>query len=242
MRAAYAQALEERTALLEQVHRQTAEHAVAQERLRIARELHDVVAHTMSVVAVQSGVAMHVLDSQPDRARAAVQEIATSSRSAMAELRRLLGVLRADDQPRGALAPSPALADVDALAATLERAGVPVEVRVAGEPCPLPAATELTAYRIVQEALTNVVKHAGAGARARVTLRFTAAELGLEIEDDAGAGLGSASRTAPPRTDGGVGLTGMRERVAAFGGGLEAGPTDRGYRVRATLPLSGART
>jgi signal transduction histidine kinase len=237
IRSAHAKALEERTRLLEErtaelerARRDLARHAVVQERLRIARELHDVVAHSMTVVAVQSGMAVHVLATQPERARAALDGIAASSRAALFEMRQLLGVLRQEDEPTGALAPAPGLADLDGLAAHVRQAGLTLEITIDGQQRVLPAAVDLTAYRIVQEALTNVVKHAGRGAAARVTVRFDPWQLAVEVVDRDGSPATGAD-------DGGSGLVGMRERVAAFGGRLQVGPTPGGFRVAASLPL-----
>ncbi|HSO54958.1 MAG TPA: histidine kinase, partial [Actinomycetes bacterium] len=156
---------QQRAAELERAREELARRAVTEERLRIARELHDVVAHSMSIIAVQSGVGVHVLDSQPEEARKALVAVEATSRQALVEMRRLLGVLRQEHEPRGSLAPAPGLAEVEALAAEVARAGVRVEVRIEGTPPELPAGLDLSAYRIVQEALTNVVRHAGAGHR-----------------------------------------------------------------------------
>jgi signal transduction histidine kinase len=230
---AYAARLEERTAELEQAREELARRAVTAERLRLARELHDVVAHAMSVIAVQSGVGAHVADTQPQEAARALAAIEVTSRAALTELRRLLGVLREDSESQGDLTPVPGLADLDGLLAEVAKAGLAVRLRVEGTPSPLPAGVDLSAYRIVQEALTNVVKHAGP-ARAQVVVSYHDHEVTLEVTDD-GSGVG-----AP--TDGqarvGHGLIGMRERVAAFGGDLEVGPQpDGGFRVAARLPV-----
>jgi signal transduction histidine kinase len=226
------QLLEERSALLERARRDEAAQAVARERLRIARELHDVVAHSMSVVAVQSGMAEHVLASQPERAAAAISAISASSRSALTELRRLLGVLRADDEPEGSLAPALGLADLPSLVERVRDAGVTVELTTTGDPDAVPAAAGLTVYRIVQEALTNAVRHDGAGAAVAVAVRCGPGVVDVEVVDD---GHGTPAEEAPGA---GTGLIGMRERVEVFGGDLAAGPAaGGGWRVAARLPL-----
>jgi signal transduction histidine kinase len=222
-------AAQERAAELEAAREELARRAVTEERLRIARELHDVVAHSMSIIAVQSGVGVHVLDSQPEEARKALAAVEATSRQALVEMRRLLGVLRADTEPRGSLAPAPGLADVEALAAEVARAGVRVELRIEGTPAELPAGLELSAYRIVQEALTNVVRHAGP-ATARVAVRHAPDRVAVEVVDD--------GRGGDPGGGHGHGIAGMRERAALYGGTLEAGPRPGGgFRVAASLPL-----
>src|SRR5918995_2180124 len=163
--------LEERTAELERAREELARRAVVEERLRLARELHDVVAHAMSVIAVQSGVGAHVADSRPEEVGKALAAIEATSRGALTELRRLLGVLRHDDQPQASLTPVPGLANLDSLLAEVGKAGLAVRLRVEGTPLQLPAGVDLSAYRIVQEALTNAVKHAGP-AHAQVTIRY----------------------------------------------------------------------
>jgi signal transduction histidine kinase len=237
-RRAYAAQLEERTAELEQAREDLARRAVADERLRLARELHDVVAHSMSVIAVQSGVGAHVAETQPEEARKALAAIETASRAALEELRRLLGVLRQDDgdEPHGSLTPVPGLADLDTLLAEVGKAGLAVKLRVEGVRPELPAGVDLSAYRIVQEALTNVIKHAGP-ARAQVVVCYGDQEVAVEITDD-GRGAAGDGRTAKV----GHGIIGMRERVALFGGDLEAGPRPGGgFRVAARLPFAADR-
>jgi signal transduction histidine kinase len=187
----------QRAAELELAREELARRAVTEERLRIARELHDVVAHSMSIIAVQSGVGVHVLDSQPEEARKALAAIEATSRQALVEMRRLLGVLRQGAEPRGSLAPAPGLAEVEALAAEVARAGVRVEVRIEGTPYELPAGLDLSAYRIVQEALTNVVRHAGP-ATARVEVRYAPGRIALEVVDD-GRGASRGPRRARHR-------------------------------------------
>jgi signal transduction histidine kinase len=232
---AHAARLEERTAELERAREELARRAVVEERLRLARELHDVVAHAMSVIAVQSGVGAHVADSRPEEVGKALAAIEATSRSALTELRRLLGVLRQDGEPQASLAPVPGLADLDALLAEVAKAGLAVKLRVQGRPAPLPAGLDLSAYRIVQEALTNVVKHAGP-ARAQVVVGYGDHEVRVEVTDD---GRGAATSASDGRAGTGHGLIGMRERVAAFGGDLEVGPRPGGgFRVAARLPLA----
>jgi signal transduction histidine kinase len=231
VRRAYTEQLELRAADAEEHRRREADQAVAAERLRIARELHDVVAHAMSVVAVQSGVAAHVIDQRPDEARSMLQNINATSREALNEMRRMLGVLRADDDAGAEMAPAPTLGDLRSLVASVEGTGADVELDVTGEPTALAPALDLTAFRIVQEALTNVVKHAGP---ARVTVRvdYQPDQLEIEVADD-GRGAASALHDAGA----GHGLVGMRERVDLYGGSLSAGPqAGGGFRVRATLP------
>jgi signal transduction histidine kinase len=177
---AYAARLEERTAELEQAREELARRAVTEERLRVARELHDVVAHAMSVIAVQSGVGAHVADSQPEEVGKALAAIEATSRDALTELRRLLGVLRQDGDPQASLTPVPGLANLEGLLAEMAEAGLAVRLRVEGAPSPLPAGVDLSAYRIVQEALTNVVKHAGP-ATAQVTIRYRDHVVAVEV-------------------------------------------------------------
>jgi signal transduction histidine kinase len=235
VRRVYVGQLEERTAELEQAREELARRAVVEERLRLARELHDVVAHAMSVIAVQSGVGAHVADSRPEEVGKALAAIETTSRAALTELRRLLGVLRQDSEPQASLTPMPGLANLDSLLAEVGKAGLAVRVRVEGTPLQLPAGVDLSAYRIVQEALTNVVKHAGP-AHAQVTIRYRGQEVAVEVTDD---GRGAVPPVGDGRGRTGHGLIGMRERVAAFNGDLEAGPrSDGGFRVAARLPLA----
>jgi signal transduction histidine kinase len=233
-RRAYAARLEQ-TAELERTRAEQARRAVTEERLRLARELHDVVAHSISVIAVQSGVGAHVASTQPEEAAKALAAIEATSRAALTELRRLLGVLRQEGEAQGALAPVPGLADLDRLLAEVAKAGLAVRLQVEGTPSTLPAGVDLSAYRIVQEALTNVVKHAGP-ARAQVTIRYGDRALTVEVTDD---GRGVAASTGDGQASVGHGLIGMRERVAVFGGDLEAGPRPAGgFRVAARLPLA----
>jgi signal transduction histidine kinase len=223
-------ALEERAEALERERDEEARRAVADERLRIAQELHDVVAHSMGVIAVQAGVGLHVIDEHPDEAKKALDAIATTSRGTLTEIRRLLGGLREEGGEAAEYAPAPGLDDLAQLVADITEAGVPVEVAYQGERGDVPAGVELAAYRIVQEALTNVLKHAGL-ATATVTVGFEPEAVTVEVVDD---GRGVNGRT---ENGGGHGLLGMRERVGVYGGTLETGVRPSGgFRVRARLP------
>jgi signal transduction histidine kinase len=222
-------ALQARAQRLEAEREERARQAVVAERLRIARELHDVVAHAMSVIAVQAGVANHVIDSRPDRARAALATVETNTRAALVEMRRLLGVLRQADEPSASLVPAPALADVPELADQFRAAGLAVDLDVTGEPDGVPDGVELSAYRIVQEGLTNVLRHGGPWARVRIA--YEPGVVRVAIGDDGRP----APRATPPEP--GHGLIGMRERVAVFGGTLTAERRPRGgFDVTAALP------
>jgi signal transduction histidine kinase len=220
----------------ERIARQT----VLDERTRIARELHDLVAHSMSIVAVQAGVGHYLIDQDPDRARQALATIETTSRQALTEMRRMLGVLRLDtsDEERS-LEPQPGSADIGALVAAASENGLDVELVVEpDEELPeLPPGVALSAYRIVQESLTNVRKHAGP-AHVQVTLHHQPDHLLITIDDD-GRGVSSEVSDRPERP--GFGLTGMRERASVLGGELHTGPRPGGgFRVRATLPIQEA--
>ncbi|MFC4534860.1 sensor histidine kinase [Sphaerisporangium dianthi] len=219
--------------------RQTREHAeallatataraVADERLRISRELHDTVAHSIGVIALQAGAARRVIDTRPRRASQALGDIETVGRETLSGLRRMLGALRHSEQGQP-LDPAPGLADLDKLAATTTDAGVHVEVRWLGGRRLLPPEIDVTAYRIIQEALTNVARHAGTG-RCRVSIECRDDELALEVLD--------GGRGPRLKADGGYGLIGMRERVTMLGGSFSAGPRpEGGFRVAARLPL-----
>jgi signal transduction histidine kinase len=223
-----ADALAERAAQLEAEREEKARLAVALERARIARELHDVVTHNVSVMVVQAGVEARALGDEQAATRDVLSTIERVGRDTLVELRRLLGVLRRSDDRR-ALAPQPTLDALDDLAEQVREAGLPVAVRVEGERAPLPAGVELSAYRIVQEALTNSLKHAAA-AHAEIVIRYRPAELEVEVCDDGRGPLNG--------TDRGHGLLGMRERVALHQGALEAGRRGGGgFRVHARLPL-----
>jgi signal transduction histidine kinase len=213
--------------------------ALADERAQIARDLHDIVAHAMSVIAVRSGVARMVMDSDPQQAREALAIIEITTRRSLQEMRLLVGVLRnAGDHP-AELSPVPGLADLDRLVADTAVAGVIAEVDVDGAVRPLPPAADLTAYRIVQEALTNVVRHAGP-THARILISYRPGEVGIEVADDGPRGRPPRPVTglvASGKQGHGHGLIGMRERVTLFGGRLETGPHAAGFRVRASLPI-----
>jgi signal transduction histidine kinase len=232
-RALLARELALRNERLEVEREAQAAAAVSDERRRIARELHDVVAHSVSVMVVQSGAARRVLDSEPDQAVSSLAEVERSGRQALSELRRLLGLMRDGDEA-AEREPQPTLAGLDDLIGRAREAGLPVELRHEGRPFPLPMGCDLAAYRVVQESLTNALQHAGDGARAKVLLRWTDDHLELDISDT-GQGL-----TAAGSDDGGPlgqGLVGMRERVALCGGDLQAGPRPSGgFRVHATIP------
>jgi len=223
--------LEQANRELEEQRELQAQAAVAVERGRIARELHDVIAHNVSMMVVQAAAAARVLAGDEPDVRGALRAIETTGRETVDEMRRLLGVLRRADDGL-ALAPQPGLRDLESLVAHVREAGLPVELHVEGEPVALPPGLDLSAYRIVQEALTNALKHAGE-ARAEVTLRYETGAVRIEVHDDgAGAADGFGS---------GHGLIGMRERVALWGGQLDAGRADGGgWAVRALLPLGAA--
>jgi signal transduction histidine kinase len=222
--------LEERARRAEAERDTRARIAVAAERARIAREMHDVIAHHVSVIVVQADGAGYAFDRDPARARQAIDAISRTGRQALAETRRLLGVLRDGEETAG-LAPLPGLAQVSELLAEARLAGLPVSLTVEGTPRPLDGGRELAAYRIVQEALTNTRKHGGLGADAAVLLRYADDGLLVRVTD---------TGRAPTDADGtGHGITGMRERVQLYGGTLRTGPQpDGGYEVTATLPAS----
>jgi signal transduction histidine kinase len=270
--------LVERAERAERDREEEARRRVDAERLRIARELHDVVAHTMSMINIQASVAVHVMGDHPDQAAEALGAIKSASREGLRELRAILNVLRQVDEEDGT-APAPRLAQLEALADATTQAGLPTSVTVSGaRPDALPETVELAAYRIVQESLTNVLRHAGPDARATVSVTFEPGRVVVQVDDDgqtvgagagpgagagAGAGLGPLAGVVAPgggarggtngggtssvrgRSGGrpatapgsGSGIAGMRERAAAFGGTIEAGPRpDGGWRVRAVLP------
>ena len=218
--------LSERSARLEREREARARAAVAAERARIARELHDVVAHSLSVMVIQSQAAARVLQGEQPSAREALASVDATGRQALEEMRRLVAMLR--DDAELTLAPQPGLGELEALVAQVQEAGLPTTLVVEGEPRSLAPGVDLSAYRIVQEALTNAIKHAGP-ATARVVVRFRPREVELEVLDD-GRGPGA-------RNGGGHGLVGMRERVALYGGTLESGRRNGGgFRVVARLP------
>ncbi|RFU83191.1 two-component sensor histidine kinase [Streptomyces triticagri] len=257
-RRAFIDAMTERAERAERTREEEARRRVAEERLRIARDLHDVVAHHIALVNVQAGVASHVMDKRPDQAKEALAHVREASRSALNELRATVGLLRQSGDPEAPTEPAPGLARLDELAESFQRAGLPVEVARSDAGTHAPAAVDLVAYRVIQEALTNVQKHAGPGATAEVSVVRVGSRLEITVLDDgpghpapeASAAADEASRrddedreardgTDPER--GGHGLIGMRERVTALGGSCTAGPRyGGGFRVHAILPLTGA--
>ena len=218
-----------RAAALEEEHGRRAEEAVQEERARIARELHDVVAHHVSVMTVQAGAVRRLLTPDQEREREALVSVEETGRKALTEMRRLLGVLKQEGEAP-ALAPQPGMRTLDTLLGQVREAGLPVELHTEGEPVELPSGIDLSAYRIVQEALTNALKYAGP-ARAWVVVRYGAGDLELEVAND-------GADSAVQADGGGHGLVGMRERVAVYGGELESGPRPGGgFAVRARLPI-----
>ena len=217
----------------ERARAEEAKRRASEERLRIARELHDVLAHNISLINVQAGVALHLMDEQPEQARTALTAIKQASNDALGELRSVLDILRAGHEaPRS---PTSGLAHLDDLVAKTQAAGLPVTTRVEGTPRPVPPKVDLAAFRIVQEALTNVRRHAG-DARAVVTIGYGDSDLIVQVDDD-GPGMPDVV------VSGGKGISGMRERVGALDGELEVGPRPGGgFRVTARLPLHNARS
>jgi signal transduction histidine kinase len=239
-RRTYTAGLAEQAAQRQRETIERAQRSVAEERLQIARELHDVVAHSLSVIAVQSGVGRHVMDQQPAEAKKALAAVEMTSRSALDELRRMLGVLRRDDGVPAALAPAPDIGSLVPLIEQVQMAGYVIDLDVQSTAVATVSATVgLSIYRIVQEALTNVVKHAGP-ARVLVEIRDEAQDLVLEVSDD-GGGQSHPVSAANGTDDGEAhhGIVGMRERVALFDGALSAGPRpDGGFRVLARFPMA----
>jgi len=232
VRRAYLRATEQRAVEAERTREEEALRRASEERLRIARELHDVLAHNVSLINVQAGVALHLIDERPEQARTALIAIKQASKDALREVRSTLGALRGVDEepPRS---PTPSVARLDDLAARVAVAGLEVRTQVDGDPRPLPAGVDLAAFRIVQEALTNVARHAGP-ATATVQVTYGERDLTVQVDDD---GRGTPGSPGP----GGSGILGMRERATALGGELQAGPRPgRGFRVLARLPLDGA--
>jgi signal transduction histidine kinase len=230
----------ERVAAVRRGREQEGLRRAEEERLRIARELHDVLAHNISLINVQSGVALHLLDERPEQARTALAVINDASADALREIRSVLGLLRDVDE-RAPRRPAASLERLPDLISQSAAAGLDVDVRIDGEPRPLPSDVDLAAYRIVQESLTNVSRHARTG-QARVHVRYEDRELALEVDDDgrSDANAGDGGRTPPPTAGGGNGIVGMRERAAVLGGELRAGPrADGGFSVSARLPLGG---
>jgi signal transduction histidine kinase len=227
-RTAQTRELRERAAQLEREHEEAASRAVTEERQRIARELHDVVAHSVSVMTVQAGAVRRLLLPEQEKERDALATVEATGREALTEMRRLVGLLR----EQGAMpefAPQPGLGTMDALLDTVRSAGLPVELEVDGTPQELPPGIDLAAYRVVQEALTNALKYGGT-AHAWVSLHWREDELELEVAND--------GRSDGDGSGGGHGLAGMRERVSLYGGTVDSGPRDGGgYIVRARLPV-----
>ncbi|NGO14495.1 two-component sensor histidine kinase [Streptomyces sp. HC44] len=225
----------DRFAELQRAQEESMRRAVEEERARIAAELHDVVTHNVSVMVIQAGAARKVMDAAPERSKEALLAVEAGGRAAMAELRHVMGLLAAPDtggadSPADGLEPQPGLGQLDALIERVRAAGTPVGVAVSLPPDPLPPGVELTAYRVVQEALTNTIKHA-AGAEASVVIGYTGDCLEIEVTDTGGA------HDSPPVDGNGRGLIGLRERLAVYGGELTAGPTlAGGYRIKARVP------
>nr|BFD85260.1 histidine kinase [Streptomyces sp. Xyl84] len=240
-RRAFVRAIRERAERAERTREEEARRRVVEERLRIARDLHDVVAHHIALVNVQAGVAAHVMDKRPDQAKEALAHVREAGRSALDELRATVGLLRQSDDPEAPTEPAPGLDRLDDLVGTFRSAGLHVEVARADDGTALPAAVDLAAFRIVQEALTNVQKHAGGRARAEVSVVRVGPNLEVTVLDD-----GAGADDVPPVGGGGHGLLGMRERVTAVRGTLTTGPRyGGGFRVHAILPVrtdTGTRT
>lgn len=237
-RRQYATAIEENARLQESDREDRSRRAVEDERERIARELHDIVTHHVSVIVIQAGAGLTALDRRPDRARSALQAIDRTSREALTDMRRMLGMLRDAHAPGTPMegdetrAPMPRLERLGELIEQVRAAGLPVELSLDGVHRPLDDGVELSAYRIVQEALTNALKHAR-GARARVRLAYEPGAIEIEVTDQGGTGRRDLGESG----SGGRGLIGMRERAALYGGDFEAGPTPTGFRVHARLPI-----
>jgi signal transduction histidine kinase len=232
-RAEQAEAAEVRATLAEQEREAEALRAVVEERTRIARELHDIVGHSLSVMTVQTSGVRRLLRPEQEREREALLAVEGAGREALAEMRRVVGALR-DPEEGPTLAPQPSLGRVDKLVAQARETGLPVDLEIEGEPVPLPAGVDLTAYRLVQEGLTNAIKHAAAR-HAQVRVRYDGDHVEIEVSDDGRGGDGAH----PASSSGGNGLVGMRERVSIYGGELEAGPrAEGGFRLRARLPVA----
>jgi signal transduction histidine kinase len=232
-RRALLQAAEQRAVDAERALESESLRRAGEERIRIARELHDILAHRISLISVQAGAGLHLMDRQPEQARASLAAIRQASKEALGELRTTLGVLRqvVEPEPR---APSPGLAQIDGLIDGARSAGLTVELSVDGTPRELPPGVDLAAYRIVQESLTNVIRHARA-ASTRIAIDYEPGELLIDVRDD---GIGDGPSTSSP--GGGTGLSGMRERAEALGGEIVVGSqADGGFRVRARLPIVG---
>ncbi|MFF2851693.1 sensor histidine kinase [Streptomyces sp. NPDC058001] len=243
-RRAFVHAIRERAERAERTREEEARRRVAEERLRIARDLHDVVAHHIALVNVQAGVAAHVMDKRPDQAKEALAHVREASRSALGELRATVGLLRQTGDPEAPTEPAPGLDRLEELVDTFRNAGLPVEVARGDHGTTLPAAVDLAAYRIIQEALTNVQKHAGENAKAEVSVVRVGARVEITVLDDGGTAATGDGLPHPGESDrpleegGGHGLLGMRERVGALGGSCAAGPRyGGGFRIHAILPV-----
>jgi signal transduction histidine kinase len=237
-RRQYTGLVEERASLMEREREVRAREAVADERARIARELHDMVGHALNVIVIQSGGAQRVFDSRPDVARSSLASIESTGRQALTDMEHMLEMLRPNEPADAALSPHPSLSHIESLVASVTDAGLPVEVKVEGTPVALSTSVDLSAYRIIQEALTNALKHAGR-AHAGVNIRYENDCLEIEIVDD---GQGALIDGAVEQRTGGRGLIGMKERVGLFGGELDAGPRpEGGFRVHARIPLVSGR-
>jgi signal transduction histidine kinase len=231
-RRAFVQAIRDRAEKAERTREEEARRRVAEERLRIARDLHDVVAHHIALVNVQAGVAAHVMDKRPDQAKEALAHVREASRSALNELRATVGLLRQSGDPEAPTEPAPGLDRLDELVGTFRSAGQHVEVARADGDTKLPAAVDLAAYRVIQEALTNVQKHAGTEAKAEVSVVRVGPNIEITVLDN------GAGDDDDPADGGGHGLLGMRERVTALRGTLTTGPRyGGGFRVHAILPV-----
>jgi signal transduction histidine kinase len=235
-RRVYATAVAQRAAERELEREERSRRAVAEERIVIARDLHDIVAHAMSVITVRAGVARVVMSTHPEEVPDALGIIETTARRALQEMRLLVGVLRNVEGDDGELGPAPGLASIGDLIDQAGHAGVEVTVEIVGERRVLPGGADLSVYRIIQEALTNVVRHAGP-TRAQLRIEYRADDIVIEVTDEGGR------KWDPPQANpasGGHGLIGMRERAALYGGALSAGPQGRGFQVRACLPITAA--
>lgn len=230
-RRGFLAAVEERAERAEQSREEEARRRVAEERVRIARDLHDVVAHHIALANAQAGVAVHLMARDPEKARTVLEQITETTSSALQELKATVGLLRQPDDPAAPLEPSPGIAQIPALVDSFQHAGLEVTVWREGEEHPLSPGVDLTAYRIVQEALTNVAKHAHTGSSS-LTLKYTRTRLVITVEDS------GSPHGRQPDSPSGYGMIGMRERAAAVGGRLRAGPQpEGGFRVSTELPL-----
>jgi len=237
-RRAYIVEVERRAMEAERTREEEARRRVDEERLRIARELHDITAHSLAIIAVQSGMAKHVIRKKPEQATKALQAISTTSRSALNELRSVIGVLRGVGEPgETPLTPAPSLSHLEDLTRPLEAAGLQVNVRITGDLATVPSVVDMSAYRIVQETFTNVMRHARAS-RVEVSVLVDEREMCVEVRDDGRA----TSKAGTPPVEG-HGIPGMRERALALGGTFAAAPAaGGGFEVRAVLPLKGTGT